>query len=93
MTLPDGKYCRWTCTGRLLNVEAVNDDWHPYRILTIESDPGPIYFYDHNITHFERIDTLDIGTVISLSGIVTPENQARQGKSPYFLKPSAIEVF
>ena len=93
MTLPDGKYCRWTCAGRLLSVEVVNDYWRPYRILTVESDPGPIYFYDHNITHFEKIDAMVIGQVVALSGIVTPENQARQGKSPYFLNPSSIEVF
>lgn len=93
MTLPDGKYCRWTCAGRLLSVEVVNDYWRPYRILTVESDPGPIYFYDHNITHFEKIDAMVIGQVVALGGIVTPENQARQGKSPYFLNPSSIEVF
>ena len=94
MTLPNGTYCRWTCTGRVASIQAVtNGNSCGYRIITIETDPGEIRFFDHNITHFETIDALARGQVVTLSGIVTPENQAQRGNAPYFLNPSSIEVY
>jgi uncharacterized protein YjdB len=64
-----------------------------YRIITIETDPGNIRFFDHNVTHFDVIDSLSRGQVVTLSGIITPDNQAQHGNAPYFLNPSSIEVF
>jgi len=93
MTIPAGIYCNWTCTGKVVSVLKVAEgSWRTYRIITIETDPGPIIFFDHNITHFETIDLLRRDQVVTLSGIITPENQARDGNSPYFLNPSSINA-
>ena len=94
MTLPDGKYCRWTCTGRVASVK-VGTSGHPWshRILTLETDPGEIKFFVRNLTLFETVDAMERGQVVTLSGIVTPDNQAQHGNAPYFLNPSAIEVY
>jgi len=92
MNLPEGTYCRWTCTGQLISVEIFNAYWRPYRILAVESDPGPVFFYDRNITHFAMIDSLAPGQVVTLSGLITPENQSSGGHSPYFLNPMTIEA-
>lgn len=94
MTIPTGIYCNWTCTGKVISVQNVTEGgWRTYRIITIETDPGPIIFFDHNITHFNTIDSLQRDQVVTLSGIITPDNQARDGKSPYFLSPSTINVY
>lgn len=94
MTLPDGKYCRWTCTGRVTSVQLVtNGNPMGYRVLTLETDPGEIKFFVHNPMLFEKIDAVKRGQVVTLSGIITPDNQAQHGNAPYFLNPSAIEVY
>lgn len=94
MTLPDGKYCRWTCTGRVASIQAVTEGgWRNYRIITVNTDPGPITFFDHNVMHFDTIDELEIHQVVTLSGIITPDNQAQHGNAPYFLNPASIEAY
>jgi len=94
MTLPDGKYCRWTCTGRVISVQLVsNSNPLSYRVLTLETDPGEVKFFIRNLTHFEKVDAMKRDQVVTLSGIITPDNQAQHGNAPYFLNPSSIEVY
>lgn len=86
-------YCRWTCTGVLLIVDVIHEYWRFCRILSVKTDSGLIYFFDHNIQHFDKIDSLSPGQLVTLGGLITPENQSNGGRSPYFLNPETIEAF
>ena len=85
--------CRWTCTGILISVDVIHEDWRFCRILAVKTDFGLIHFFDHNIQHFDKIDSLSPGQLVILAGLITSESQSNGGRSPYFLNPETIEAF
>lgn len=89
----ENDYCTWSCTGTVVSVSHRSSTYgSEYRLLTVQTNMGEVNLYVMNILLFDTVDALTRGQRITASGFLGEDYQSNGGNSPYFLRPSEIDV-
>ena len=94
-TISTKHYCKWTCTGEIESVvKKYCKRGSIYVVLGINTNEGTVYFYIFEDFLIKKFAEMTIGTTVTLSGVISPENQSHKQNvyTPYFLNPVSVEV-